>query len=60
MGFMSSPGSDPFNVTVDGLNLYPIVPLHDPIGLTSADVYATIARNIEQWVEDGIVLRSRY
>lgn len=54
-------GLNPFsNYNIDGTALDRIVPLHDPAGATSKDVYASIAKNIENWVDDAIKIRKRY
>lgn len=37
-----------------------VVPVHDPGGWTSTDVYNTIAANIEAWVENAIAIRNRW
>lgn len=37
-----------------------IVPVHDPMGRTSSDVYSNIAANLEAWVEDAIAIRQKW
>lgn len=52
-------GANPFEQVKlkNGLTVANYVPLHTPSGVTSKDVYASIASNIEGWV-DGAVSRS--
>lgn len=37
-----------------------VVPVYDPTGWTSADVYNTIKNNIESWVEHAISVRNQW
>lgn len=57
----SSPGRNPFEgfTTNNGtVKLSSKVTLHDPAGLTSKDVYATISDNMAAWVEAAIKARA--
>jgi hypothetical protein len=42
-----------------GSNAY-YVPVHDPAGWNSTEVYASIARNLESWIDEAVALRKRY
>jgi hypothetical protein len=48
----SSAGRNPFDSVglQDGRKLSSLVPLHNPAGLNSKDVYASIKANIKQWI----------
>ncbi|WP_433576781.1 TIR domain-containing protein [Nocardia brasiliensis] len=51
------PGANPF-VSVkltNGRFLSEFVRLHDPVGITSQQVYASISENIESWVDSAVV-----
>lgn len=37
-----------------------VVPVYNPAGTTSKDVYSTIASNIDQWVEDAFSVRKQW
>lgn len=54
-------GKNPFeDFTLDGTSLASIVPVYDPTGHTSQEVYGTIAANIERWIENAIAVRNRH
>lgn len=56
-------GESPFErVLLPGraLTLARIAPLHTPLGLTSQQTYASIATNIEAWIEDAIAVRRNW
>lgn len=55
----SRAGPSPFDLTVGGIRLSSVVRLYDPPGVDSRDVYASIANNIEKWVEEAIAIRGR-
>lgn len=62
-GSSASKGSNPFSrFTLNGgkVQFDAVVPVYDPSGLTSTDVYNTIKNNIERWVEDAIGVRGRW
>lgn len=55
----SSPGANPFaGITVGSTKLGDVVPLKNPGGSDSKAVYATIAANIESWIEEAIKVRN--
>lgn len=60
-GRSSTAGPNPFEnfELKSGRSLASVVPLHNPSGRTSRDVYRTIADNIESWIEDAIAIRGR-
>jgi hypothetical protein len=62
-GQFSVMGSNPFSgFTInDGkVALDSVVPVKNPAGKTSTEVYATIRDNIEAWVEDAIAVRKQW
>ena len=59
-GKPSTAGPSPFQFVFGGVLLSSIVPLHAPAGSTSKEVYASIAANIEAWVEEAIRVRAKY
>jgi hypothetical protein len=52
-------GADPF-VNVGNGSLSGIAPLKDPAGYDSKAVYATIAGNIERWIDEAVEIRNLY
>ena len=59
--FQSAKGANPFyNVYNNGTRLSAIVNAHDPGYKLSKNVYAHIADNIADWVEEAIAIRARY
>ena len=55
------PGANPFaGFNLNQTPLSQIVPLHDPAGLDSKAVYASIEKNLDAWVEDAIRIRAKY
>jgi hypothetical protein len=57
----STSGANPFaGMTVGAIELGKVVTLKAPAGGDSKAVYATIASNIESWIEDAIKLRKQY
>ena len=57
----STAGTSPFaGLTVAGTKLGDVVPLKNPAGSDSKAVYASIASNIESWIEDAIKLRKSH
>jgi hypothetical protein len=57
----ASPGANPFGgFSINQTSLSQIVPLHDPAGLDSKAVYASIEKNLDVWVEDAIKVRAKY
>lgn len=62
----STKGANPFTGFVLNEGKYneiafdQVVPVYDPFGLTSADVYNSIKINIEDWVENAISVRSQW
>jgi hypothetical protein len=60
-GAQSYKGSNPFaSFNLNGTSFDQIVKAHDPTGLTSRDVYASIALNLESWIDEAIKLRAKY
>ncbi|MGY0711694.1 TIR domain-containing protein [Azospirillum argentinense] len=60
-GQRSTPGVNPFSkITFTGTQrtLADLAPLKTPIGLDSKAVYASIANNIEEWIEEAIRIRA--
>lgn len=58
-GYTTTPGADPFaTFTVGNRPLGTWAKVYNPAGSTSQLVYASIANNIEQWVEEAIRLRN--
>ena len=58
-GYTTTPGADPFaTFTVGNRPLGTWAKVYNPAGNTSQLVYASIANNIEQWVEEAIRLRN--
>lgn len=56
-------GKNPFSrFTInDGKTAFDsVVPVHNPAGRTSSDVYETIKNNIESWVEEAIAIRKQW
>lgn len=58
-GSAATKGTNPFSLIkmTDGSLMSKWVKAHDPAGLTSKDVYATISNNIGAWVEAAIAAR---
>ncbi|MDN7429923.1 hypothetical protein CFB89_14495 [Burkholderia sp. AU16741] len=57
----ATPGANPFaGFNLSQTSLSQIVPLHDPAGLDSKAVYASIEKNLDAWVEDAIRIRAKY
>ena len=60
-GNQSSKGENPFDsFNVNGRKLSNIVKAYDPPYKLSTNVYAHIADNIAEWVEEAIRIRNRY
>jgi hypothetical protein len=62
-GKPASKGQNPFSgFTLNNgkVQFDSVVPVHDPSGLTSTDVYNTIKNNLERWVDDAISVRARW
>ena len=60
-GNESAKGSNPFySFSVNGSRLSNIVYTYDPPYKRSRNVYAYIADNIADWIEDAIRIRNRY
>jgi len=62
-GLTSTKGLNPFRgftIRNGSIDLSTILPIYDPTGFDSKQVYASIASNIESWVDAGIVARKRY
>lgn len=58
LGRTSLPGANPFaGVTVDGVNLGPLVSRRRPPAGPSTDVYAYIRANLGQWVDEAVADR---
>jgi antiphage defense system Thoeris ThsB-like protein len=58
----STAGVNPFySVTFKGTTrtLGSVAPLKEPAGADSKAVYATIANNIESWIEEAIAIRAK-
>jgi hypothetical protein len=58
-------GANPFSrfqidTPTGKVDLDRVVPVYDPPYAASKDVYACIAENLEEWVEEGIRVRSRW
>ncbi|EMR0602253.1 TIR domain-containing protein [Stenotrophomonas maltophilia] len=54
----SSPGGNPFDfVRIDGQPLSTTVPLYDPSGRNSQEVYGIISSNIQNWIERAVGAR---
>jgi len=54
-------GTNPFDgFNVGNTPLSSIARAYDPPYFTSTDVYAYISKNLEEWVEEAIRIRSRY
>lgn len=62
-GLPSAAGANPFDA-IDygnsGKKLSSFVRLMTPVGASSKDVYASIAQNIEGWIEDAIAIRNAH
>jgi hypothetical protein len=59
----STPGANPFlriNFTGTSRTLDGLAPLKSPAGADSKGIYASIANNIEQWIEEAITIRNRH
>ncbi|OPL10282.1 MAG: hypothetical protein AVO34_11365 [Firmicutes bacterium ML8_F2] len=57
----SNKGKNPLDdISVDGKKLSSIVKAYDPPYKTSKNVYDYISKNIEDWVEEAIKIRSEY
>lgn len=56
-GDQDPPGSNPFASVklTSGRFLSEFVTLHDPVGTTSQQIYASISDNIEAWVDRAVV-----
>jgi len=60
-GEKSRIGRNPFvGLYVDGVDLGAIIPVYDPFDYGDTSVYNQIRDNIEDWVEEGIKIRSGY
>jgi len=61
-GRTSVAGANPFEkISLRGYpNMARLAPLKHPLGLDSKGVYASIARNIEGWIEEAIRVRKSY
>lgn len=62
-GRSSALGRNPFaGFTInDGKTAFDsVVPVYNPAGRDSTDVYSTIKNNLEAWVEDAIAIRQRW
>ena len=54
----SKAGENPFDsFKVNGKSIATLAPLKDPVGADSKAVYASIAANIEPWIESAINIR---
>lgn len=57
----SKAGGNPFEgITVGATPLSSIAKLYNPLGATSADVYNSIGKSIEAWVDEAIRIRSNF
>ncbi|MGF6505866.1 TIR domain-containing protein [Paraburkholderia sp. 32] len=60
-GRTSAVGANPFDsLTLNGRPLSNVVRLYTPSGFYSKGVYATIASNLETWVDEAVRTRSSY
>lgn len=61
-GRTAAAGANPFQrISLPGhQSLASVAPLRDPLGLDSKEVYGSIARGIEGWIEDAIRVRTNY
>ena len=60
-GDQSAKGANPFDAfNVNGKKLSSIVKAYDPSYKLSKNVYAHIAENISDWVEEAVRIRGRY
>lgn len=60
-GNQSAKGSNPFyRLSLNGTRLSSVVQTYDPPYKRSTNVYAYIANNIADWIEDAIRIRKRY
>jgi hypothetical protein len=62
-GQASTAGTNPFDkitFTNTQKTLSPVAPLKTPAGADSKATYATIAANIEDWIEEAIEIRKNY
>lgn len=60
-GYQSTKGTNPFSgYSINGTPLTSIVKAYDPPYTDSKMVYDYISNNIESWIEQAIVIRSRY
>ncbi len=60
-GNQSAKGANPFySLSLNGTRLSSIVKAYDPPYKRSTDVYAYIADNISDWVEEAIRIRGKY
>lgn len=62
-GNSTSKGRNPFSgftLKEGTVQFDAVVPVYDPTGQTSTDVYNTIRNNIERWVEYAIGVRNRW
>jgi hypothetical protein len=62
-GLQSTPGANPFDTvtfTKTQIKLSTVAPLKAPAGVDSKATYATIAANIENWIEEAIKVRADY
>ncbi|HHA2494034.1 TPA: TIR domain-containing protein [Stenotrophomonas maltophilia] len=54
----SKPGGNPFDfVQIGGRSLSAVVPLYDPPGMNSQEVYGNISNSIQNWIERAITAR---
>ena len=60
-GEQSSAGQNPFDkIAVDGCSLSSIIPVYKPWHMNDSDTRDCISHNIADWIEDAILVRSRY
>lgn len=54
-------GANPFaGFSINHTPLSSIVSLHDPVGIDSKAVYASIEASLDAWVEEAIKIRAKY
>lgn len=62
-GRSSTKGANPFTGFTLNNGKVPfdsVVPIYDPAGSTSTNVYGTVANNLESWVENAIAVRKQW
>ncbi|MBA2852987.1 hypothetical protein HNP89_000944 [Methanococcus maripaludis] len=59
-GNQTKQGKNPFDLTVNGLNLSKVVKAYNPRQKISGNVYHHIKDNIEDWIEEAIEIRKKY